>query len=257
MAAVRAEERCQALGCPPVSGTAVVLGGGLLVGEALGLLGGLAGGLAGGVAVGGEAGLLGRPLEGRGVGLAFTGGGGLVVAAGAWGVGDSRSVAVARGRPVPFRSLTSPLAGCVAGRSGEREALGGSVTRTSGSSGDACSGLGAAPGVPADCWGSSSAVARLPSMAKVAAARVRPPYFFSRGGQRRRAAGTSAVGAGGEETSGGPKESGPSLKRPSSTAGSSAGALSLRSFAGTVSASYAPHSGHVTVPLRVRRQGTQ
>lgn len=146
-------------GWPPVSGTPVMLGRALLVGEALGLLGGLAEG----VTVGEEAGLVGRPLAGPGAGLAFTGGGGLLVAVGVRGVGDSRSVTVARGRPVPSRSLTSPLAGCVAGRSGEGEgeALGGSVTRTSGSSGDARSGLGTAPGVPADGWGSSSAVARL------------------------------------------------------------------------------------------------
>lgn len=233
MAAFRVEKRCQALGCPPVSGTAVVLGRGLLVAEALGL----PEGVAGGVSVGGEAGLLGRPLEGRGVGLAFTGGGGLVVATEARGVGDSRSVTVARGRPVPLRSLMSFLAGCVADRPGERETLGASVTWASDSSGDACSGLGAAPGVPADGWGSSNAVARLPSMAKVAATRVRPPYFFSRGGQRRRAADTSAVGTRAEEASAGPRVPAPSLKRPSRTAGSAAGALTLRSFAGTVSVS--------------------
>ncbi|TQK42737.1 hypothetical protein FBY35_4170 [Streptomyces sp. SLBN-118] len=192
----RRQQRLRHYPRTPVSGVPVVLGAGLLVGGALALPVGLAEGVAVGAAE-----WLGRPGEGRGVGVALAGG--LVGAAGVREAGDSRSVALARGRRVVplFRSRTLPLAGCVAGRSGKRDTPGDAVTATSGSSGDAWSGLTAARGSPTDCGGSSDAAARPPSMAKVAAARVRPPYFFSRGGHRRWAAGTSAEGAGDQETS--------------------------------------------------------
>lgn len=236
----------------PSHGGPVVLGAALLVGEVLGL----PVGLAEGIAVG-EADWLGRPLEGRGVGLAFTGG--PVGAAGVRAAGDSRSVAVGRGRRVAslFRSRALPLAGCVVSRSGVREAPGDSVTGTSGSSEDARSGLGAASGALGGCWGSNDVAARPPSTAKVAAARVRPPYFFSRGAERRRADGASAEGAGDQEASGDWKEPGPSMTRASSAARSDAHAPPLSSLGVAMSESYAPHSGHVTAPLRARRQGRQ
>ncbi|EDY63066.1 conserved hypothetical protein [Streptomyces pristinaespiralis ATCC 25486] len=216
-------------------------------------------GLAEGVAVGEDADWLGRPSGGRGVGPAVAGGGELV-AAGACGAGDSRGVGVARGLRVPalLRSLTAPpLPGRVAGRSGEREAVGDAVTSASGSSGDAWSGVGSACGGSMECWGSSDAPARPPSTANVAAARARTPYFFNCGGGRRRAAGASAEEAGDQASSGDSEGPDPSLNRTSHTAVPAAGASPLRSPGGAASDSYAPHSGHVTVPLRGRRQGRQ
>ncbi|MEU0397162.1 hypothetical protein ABZ208_31180 [Streptomyces sp. NPDC006208] len=229
---------------------------GLLVGEAPALPEGLAEALGVGAGVG-DAEWLGRPLEGRGVGRAFTGGG-LLLARGAWEAGDSRGAAVARGRwGAPLvRSRTPPLVGCVAARSGER-VFGALVAGAGGSSGDACSGLGAACGTPAECWGSSIAPAMPPSTAMVAAARLRPPYFFTRGGHCRRAAGTSAEGAGDEGMSKDSKEPGPALNRASGIVVSTAGAPPLGSLGGVMRESYAPHSGQVTAPLRVRRQGEQ
>ncbi|MFD4139242.1 hypothetical protein [Streptomyces sp. NPDC058572] len=74
----------------------VALGVGLLVGEAPAPSEGLAEALGVGVGVG-DAEWLGRPLGGRGVGRAFTGGG-PASAGGDWETGDSRGAAVARGR---------------------------------------------------------------------------------------------------------------------------------------------------------------
>ncbi|GDY78841.1 MULTISPECIES: transposase [Streptomyces] len=109
------------------------LGEPLLVGEALMLPEGLAEGLAEGVAV--CEGELGRPLEVREGGFAFTGGGATVVAAGGRETGDSLRVAVGRGRRLPstFRSRTPFRPGCVVTRSDE---AGASVPRTPSSSGD-------------------------------------------------------------------------------------------------------------------------
>jgi hypothetical protein len=105
---------------PPAS--PVPLGEPLLVGEALvlpeGLTEGLAEGLAEGAAV--REGGPGRPLEARGVGFAFAGGGTLVVTGGPE-TGDVLRVAVGRGRRAPslFRSRTPFRPGCVVTCSGE------------------------------------------------------------------------------------------------------------------------------------------
>ena len=214
-----------------------------------GLAEGLAEGPAGEVGVGeGEPGR--RPLEARGVGFAFTGGGALV-AAGGRETSDVLRVAVGRGRriPSPFRSGTPFRAGCVVTRSGEACESG---TRTPGSSGDGCSGIEVARG--AVDWGSTDAVARPPRRVKAAAARDRTAYFFSRDG---RSSADRSCGGVGDPGRGDPEEPGPPLKRTSGISASTAGAPSLQSLNCAMSGSYAPHSGQVTAPLSVRLHGMQ
>ncbi|MFE3324951.1 hypothetical protein [Streptomyces sp. NPDC059176] len=226
---------------------------------------------------------------------AAVGGGVLASAEGLAEDGAPPAVAGERGARgvTPPGSRTLLLPGWVSGRPGDGDALGGVVVRCPGSSGVARSGVGAACGRPMDFWGSSAAVPRPPSTAKAAAARVRPPYFFRRGAPCR-AEETSVGGDAARETPAG-SWTGPSPRRTSGTAvaagdggGCGCGAettddtgswaavpnegagdggpgavvptADVASVAGTPGAiwvSYAPHSGHVTAPLRGRRQGEQ
>jgi len=186
-----------------------------------GLAEGLAEGPAGEVGVGeGEPGR--RPLEARGVGFAFTGGGALV-AAGGRETCDVLRVAVGRGRriPSPFRSGTPFRAGCVVTRSGEACESG---TRTSGSSEDGCPGIEVARGAVE--WGSTDAVARPPRRVKAAAARDRTAYFRSRAGGSYRSADRSCEAVG-DVGRGDPEELGSLLERASGIAASTAGAPPL------------------------------
>ncbi|MBB5925835.1 hypothetical protein FHS34_001289 [Streptomyces echinatus] len=106
------------------------------MGEALTLPEGLAEGRVDGVAV--RVGGLGRRLllEGRGVGSSFAGGGALVVAGGRE-TGDSLRGGLGGGVriPSPLGFRTPFRAGCVGSRSGEADAAGAPVTRTSASAG--------------------------------------------------------------------------------------------------------------------------
>ncbi|MEU1453548.1 transposase [Streptomyces avermitilis] len=243
-----AKQSSAAVTQPPAS--PLPLGEPLLVGEALMLPEGLAEGLAEGVAA--CEGELGRPLEVREGGFAFTGGGATVVAGGRE-TGDLLRVAVGRGRrfPTTFRSRTPFRPGCVVTRSDE---AGASVPRTPSSSGDGCSGVEAARGAVG--WESTDAVVRPPRMVKAAAAKDRTAYFFNRDGRSYPSAGRSGPG-GGDPARGDAEELGPPLKRTSGIAASAAGAASLRSLSCAMPGSYAPHSGQVTAPLSVRLHGMQ
>ncbi|MFG2759855.1 hypothetical protein [Streptomyces wuyuanensis] len=269
-------------GSASVTGTSEVLGDGLPVGEAPVLPPGL-----GEVGAVGEGDGTGRPVEGRALGPALTAGGALSGAgAGVRAAGGRGGEGVARGSPgaPPSRSRAAPLAGWVAGRSGAAEAVGRAVPCSRGPSEDGRSGLGAACGRPAEPSASREDVPRPPSTAKAAAARVRPPYVLHRRGPGRRAgavtaAGAVAAGPGGVAVPAGAGTVAMSAGDPSGAVGSSvrisgmsvAGigippvaatgippvAVTGISPVGAIAESYAPHSGHVTAPLRVRWQGTQ
>ncbi|MER7818791.1 hypothetical protein ABTX79_26335, partial [Streptomyces sp. NPDC096153] len=104
-----------------VTGTSEVLGDGLPVGEAPVLPPGL-----GEVGAVGEGDGTGRPVVGRALGPAVTGGGAVSgTGSGVRGAGGRADGGVARGRPgaPPLRSRAAPLAGWVAGRSGAAEAV--------------------------------------------------------------------------------------------------------------------------------------